>query len=756
VPQNKNPIPVPFPMGGINENNPYAGQAGVVIARCDHVLNMRPFDSLERRQRGGQRTGISKYIADAVSSSDPIQNINSVVEAFDPTAIIADSTPFTRNFNDTSVSLGELDVVDPGVWETYYGNNNFFARSESTTESTQVNAAGGGSSRSMQRNSVGANNSGAALYAGPSITIGTKYIINAKAELIGSPSLTVIYFRVPSSPDINSTFFSILLSISGSDILVRPVRHDPATTVLTVDTGSTTFASPPGGVGAAQDYSLEVSGNLFTMKANGSTLWTVTATQYSSNVGIAWGTFEGGGSRGNVLDLSLQIGVTPSSLRSTKLIVVAGGNVFQGTKASGLTSPTGGTGAMKGSGILRSQAAFQDVFLADGLSANYQYLDLGTDAVLDWATAVTAGSLPAGTIDTTIGCRIIALYRGRIAMSGLSEEPENWFLSASGDPFDWDYSPAVTSATQAVAGNASDVGVLGDIVTALIPHQDDLMFMGGDHTLWVMRGDPAAGGEIDSISRQIGVVGPEAWTWDTGSTLYFLGQNGLYRMSPGSGAPELISSKKMDRVFSSIDFQNNAIFLEYDREWQGVHIFIVPQNEPTSSGDHYWWDQRTDSWWRDQYPTSVGPTYTHLFDADKEDDRALILGGYDSFLRSFDASVSNDDGTAIDSFVRFPILHPSMPQAQFQMDDLQMNLDSGGGASCALDIYRGTTPREAAVSTTSLFTKTLVAGRNLPIRKRLRANALQFRIRNNTAGETWAFENGTVMVAGVGRQRQGL
>jgi len=192
-------------------------------------------------------------------------------------------------------------------------------------------------------------------------------------------------------------------------------------------------------------------------------------------------------------------GVTtdPLSTREASLIIVAGGTIKK-LLGSTLSTPTDGSAALT-TEPYRINAAqnFQNIFYVDGTDS--KYYDLVADKVKDWATDITNGSLP------TL-CRLIARYRGRMVLSGKVSDPSNWFMSKAGNPFNYNYAPSTTSAIQAVAGNASEVGLVGDVVTALMPFSDDAMLIGGDQSIWQMSGDPAAGGSIDMISDQVGVA----------------------------------------------------------------------------------------------------------------------------------------------------------------------------------------------------------------------------------------------------------
>lgn len=743
-----NPVPIRFPLGGISEDPAYATTPSVLSVRADHVLNVRPYDSIERRKRGGQRTGISKYFDDAINGSNPIQRISSFVEAFDASTIVVDEIIDDNGSGLTDDFTGQpADVpiqTHNASWSNFEGGY-YFNAAATGGDGVGVFITHGAAAQGA----TSTNRSGAAYDA--AANVGEAYIIKMDFQANDSAGFDFLGLVWRLAADPTDGDFHVLRINNQTTIQYLTYSGGTPTSVVSITVPAISTSTP-------HELQVKVNGNDFQFFLDAAQIGTTQTSSLhagNSRVGFVSERATTLPNNNHARTFTVATGTVPASLRTTNLVAVSGGNFYVGTPSEGLSVPTGGTSTVKASGRVGVQEAFQDVFLCDGLSANYSYYDAATNQVKDWATDVTAGTLPQGTVDTTLGCRLMALYRGRIVLSGLEEDSQNWFMSASGDPFDWDYAPAVTSAIQAVAGNNSNVGVLGDIVTALIPFQDDLLFMGGDHTLWVMRGDPAAGGNIDNVSRQIGVAGPDAWTWDTGANLYFFGQNGLYRLAAGSNQPLLLSKGKMDRLFTDVDTAANNIRLLYDREWQGVHIFITPVNEPSSSTDHYWWDERTNTFWRDQYPTNIGPTAVHLFDADDPNDRAVLIGGFDSFIRKFDSTVNNDDGTLIDSFVRFPILHPSLPMGQFQMNDLQMHTDPNGN-DVAFDIFRGATPEEAAVETTSSFTTTFVPGRNLPVRYRLRANAISYRLRNNTAGETWAYENGVAMIRGVGRQRAEL
>jgi len=809
---------ITFPFGGIHETTSYADQPA---GTCSDAQNVRPFDSLKARKRGGQRAGLELAFADAVNGSNPIQQIQSVALAFDSTALEVTSTAFSRVWSDTATySAGNLEDQDPGIWLEYAGSGVFGSRAEGTNDRLVLSTGGGITGQQIFKTAIGVNNQGIALYDGPAITLGSKHVFNFSYELSGSPTCQTIHWRVSDSL---TQFFTVRLAISGGNITTTIIKFDSGTTFPSPTTGSLTW-TPTGATTDLYDYSLEVSGNTFTFKAEGTTLWTYVDSSFSANTKFAFGAYEAAGATGTWERCSVQLAETPASLRTVKLIVASGGNLYDGTPASGL-SLIGSGGDVVSAGEVAIVEAFQQGFTADGLSSGYNVIDLKDRTVTPWQTLVTAGALPVGgtgtayaitavsttastftvaenlssliagdlievrdstgndrsysvasdsgtgptvitvnetiqdsTVDgniyvATVGCRLAALYAGRVWLSGLETDPQNWWASRAQDPFDWDYFPATQTDTDPVAGNTNQTGKLEDIVTALMPYLDDIMYFGGDHTLWKLSGDPAdSQGRFDNVSRQIGVMGPEAWTYDAAGNLYFMGQNGLYRVAQGGTQLEQVGAGKLDTTFSALNFASNRVRLLYDREWRGVHIFITPTTEPTTGSSSYFWDERTDSFWRDVYPATHGPTAVLLYDADAFDDRAVYLGGFDSKIRQFDRTVKDDDGTAITSFVLFtPII--AGDTGRISATDITVNLAEGSDSNAILQVFAAATAENAAATTTIRAAKTLTEGRNTPMNQRVADNVVQLKIIDSTLASTWALESGSVSLNLAGNVR---
>lgn len=856
-------LPLPWPKSGLVEDTAYQETPSSVTTDC---LNVRNYDPLLRRNRGGRRTGLSKVISTAVGTGISVQNLTQITEALDLIVTASWGDKYTL----PSVTLAQAGVrwhpdSDRMVYWTATGGIAVYTVSGTTVaaaghtiaHATVTTATGGaGSVQTCAWDDDGTNllvtndNANVAVFPyskstgfGAAVTFTPGAGGNVRHAAWSADGAAVV-FGLDSSPFVGSVPWSgsafgtehsapsaatgePLCDLYGDAIKVSP---DGAYVVIGRPTylGAYAFSSSTGigaaytdavgftsdtsfagldispdsnyvvaiteGTGAGDhtmvypfsagfgtvtddtaDYVNATSPHFYTDgtliiaadSASAQTNWDGAVYEFSNQVGSE---IMGGPDSasvysmrfspdGNMIAYTISAGTAGEGLvvygwntatvnptaRETRLVAVAGGTVKRSdTALTSFTTVSSGSGALRANGAIAASEAFQKLFFVDGIYANYQYLDFADNTLKDWTSALTAGSLPQGATDTTKGASIIATYRGRIVLSGLKEDPQNWFMSVSGDPFDFDYSPATSSPTQAVAGNNSDVGLLGDVITCLAPYQDDVLIMGGANSLWLMRGDPASGGQIDSVSRDIGVVGAEAWCFDTVGNFYFFGRNGLYRLEAGFGSqPVLISRNKLDKAFSDINVATNFIRLVYDPIWQGVHIFVTPTSEPVSGSTCYFWDERNDAFWPDQYPASVGPTAVALYRSDNPEETGVMFGGWDGYVRQFDSDATADDGTAITSYVRFAPWNLGDVFAVQRVDDIHVLMGDNSEAS-TFDIYAGATVEDAEASAdagTPLVSVTLAAGgRTTPIRRRITQSAVICELNQTSSTGTWAFE----------------
>jgi len=64
---------ITFPFNGINNNNSYETQP---LGTCASAQNVRGYDAIKGRLRGGQRPGLSKLVDTEINSGATIQDLN--------------------------------------------------------------------------------------------------------------------------------------------------------------------------------------------------------------------------------------------------------------------------------------------------------------------------------------------------------------------------------------------------------------------------------------------------------------------------------------------------------------------------------------------------------------------------------------------------------------------------------------------------------------------------------------------------------
>lgn len=381
------------------------------------------------------------------------------------------------------------------------------------------------------------------------------------------------------------------------------------------------------------------------------------------------------------------------AVRSIKAVAVAGGTMKTLTN-SAVSAVTGGTSVLSSTVPVIFSTEFNGlIYFVDG--TNYVKYTPGTNTAAVWTA--TLGTLPTDSSNTA---RLIEVWRGRVVLSGVKSDPQNWFMSAVGDALNFSYAPASESETQAVAGNNSPAGKIGDIINGMVPYSDDILIFGGDHTLWQMSGDPMSGGRIDLISSDTGMAWGRAWCKDPTGTIYFLSnRGGLYRLRPSLESrvpPERISAGRIDARLQRIIAQTYVARMAYDDVEQGVYLWITDLASATSTCRNYYYDIRQDAWYADRYGNNNhNPCAVHVYDGDDPNDRVVLIGGQDGYIRYLLQQAINDDGTAIDSFVYFGpiqvIPEDSQAAVPFILAELQAIL-SDNSSTVTYNVYAGNSP----------------------------------------------------------------
>lgn len=424
--------------------------------------------------------------------------------------------------------------------------------------------------------------------------------------------------------------------------------------------------------------------------------------------------------------------VQPSqSGRIVTLVAVSQGDVYTtipgGTAWVAAINSTGETPPLNITGLMDSSACNQLLFFADGI--NNVYYTPADNTLRTWVA--TAGLLPADADNNKP--RLICTWRGRIVLAGLIKDPQNWFMSAVSDPFNFDYAPESPSPADAVAGSNAPQGLIGDVVTALIPYSDDILVMGGDSSIHEFRGDPMAGGQIALVTDAVGVAWGRAWCQGPLGEIYFLSnRTGAYRYMPGQ-KPERITGA-VENLLQTINTGTHGVRLLWSDRFQGVHLFVTPLAAPAAT-THYYFEPKTGAWWQDRFgDPDMDPLCCCVFDGNEPDDRLALVGSWDGYVRIVNPDATDDDGEAIESEVWIGPLLTNYYDDVF-VQELQGVLAAGSG-TVGWAVHIGRTAEEALAST-AVKTGTWAELRNLTRSVNRAAHALYIKL---TSSSPWALE----------------
>lgn len=440
-------------------------------------------------------------------------------------------------------------------------------------------------------------------------------------------------------------------------------------------------------------------------------------------------------------------GTSNISSRTITACAVANGNVSKVT-TSAITGATSGSGALSSTvPVIFSAEVFGKLYFADGTNA--KQWDAATNTVSAWTA--NSGSLPTNGANLP---RLIETWRGRIVLAGLHGDEHNWFMSASGAPLDWDYSSTTKGATIAIAGNNSDAGKVGDVINCLISWSDDLLIFGGDNTIWQMTGDPALGGQIDKVTDVTGIAWGRPYCRAPGGILYFFGSTGavyVMTISDDGGIVQLPKriSQAIEERLATVNLDTSIVRMEWDNRQQGVCLFITPLDG--SATTNFFYDQRNRAWYLDVHAdANHNPIATHVFDGDDPNDRVVLLGGQDGFIRKIDISAANDDATAIDSYCLFGPLEFENAMNAAILKELQAVLGNGS-ADVTWEVFAGDSAEDAFNETIVSCGGAWSADRNASDRCRVSGDVLYLKVSNSTVSEKWSIESIAAVLRQTGR-----
>lgn len=248
--------------------------------------------------------------------------------------------------------------------------------------------------------------------------------------------------------------------------------------------------------------------------------------------------------------------------------------------------------------------------------------------------AVTTVTATAGTIPT--GCTFGAVYRDRLVLAG---GDNTIYVSKQGDYANWDFGVDVSNAGRAIVFQLSGGAEVGELPTALVPCEDGHLLAATSKSLWIVRGDPVAGGGLQNVSKHVGILGSRAWCM-TNRQVVFLSSDGLYHISQDGSDLLPLSQEKVPDELLGIDTTTTTVMLGYDHSTRSVHIYLTTAG---GSDVHWLYEVEKGLFW----PMMVQDDHAPV--AVCEYDGQLLLAGTDGYIRYVGGD--DDDGTDIASHV---------------------------------------------------------------------------------------------------------
>lgn len=222
---------------------------------------------------------------------------------------------------------------------------------------------------------------------------------------------------------------------------------------------------------------------------------------------------------------------------------------------------------------------------------------------------------------------------------------------------------------------------------------------------------------------------------------------------------------KIERALQNVALDDYYIRLVYNHRDEGIHILQCPFGGGGTNVTHWFYELKTDSFAEDLFGsaayTNVQPTAACAIDGDSFDDRVVLFGSEDGYVRKWDREALSDDvrpdnstPIAIDALVTIGPLQGKEEEAsgmETMFHGLSVVLgEDGDGAH--FEMFAAESPDSIGlVRRTGEF----FAGRNPPKWDRVVGPYCWLRLRNAAPEQTFSFERATIRaaVAGLARPR---
>lgn len=407
---------------------------------------------------------------------------------------------------------------------------------------------------------------------------------------------------------------------------------------------------------------------------------------------------------------------------------------------------TGGTGSGSYAVVTAYTASTGTVTVADWLDADGNPGGTDPDGTSTYALS-ESGAPTSGGVFPDGGSNILSLCFGRIFMNSLTS-PHQWFATRINNPLDLLLVQDDVASPQ--NSQASDkAGQIGDQIVTMVPYKGNMQVFGCLNSMYVMRADPGRGGFFTSLSDTAGFFSNVSYCWDNKNNLYVLGMDGLYAMSADDlinarppvnilqdTAPQLVTSLALNR-------RTDRVAMAYDKDRYGINISVTQMDGAWNVS--FWVDLRTNGVFPDRYgdPDHYG-TALYYFNARTSEERQILCGCQDGYVRTWDEAAKSDDGTAIDSRALIGPVTGASIRSKLDVNELSIKT-SENTDSVTVGVFVKETAEKvgdaAAADETPKVTKTFNRAGLLPsMRKVAHDGAVGIMLSNNSADSSWSID----------------
>ena len=269
----------------------------------------------------------------------------------------------------------------------------------------------------------------------------------------------------------------------------------------------------------------------------------------------------------------------------------------------------------------------------------------------------SGGSIPTG-------CTFGAIYRDRMIISG---GDNTVYASRQGDYKDWALNKDVGDGGRAVAFQLSISSDVGEKPTALMASRDSHLLISSLRSLWILRGDPVANGQLSRISENVGVVSSRAWC-EVDGMIFFLSETGLHRVSSDGSSLTPMSELKIPEELRNVDTSTTTVLMGYEKDRESIHVYLKTS---VGSDNHWVYEIRSEAWWSVRLQDDHSPV------AVCQHEGKLLLAGNDGYVRLIGGN--DDDSVDIESHVAIGPLRLGNTNEFGRMVNLHASMAAGGG-----------------------------------------------------------------------------